>query len=441
MRRLGADGWAFVAIAFVAIAIATPVLFGSVPMLIPLGWWVVAFVALCGSVYLALSAEERPRLRYTMLAVAVVATWIVVVTAPSMGFLPILLVVMAALSVYMVPLPFVVALIALNTVVLSVSMTLHIGFDSEVAIVAGIYVLLQAATALSSFTIIREQRMRRELSTAHVELQAAGVLLSESARTSERLRISRDLHDLIGHQLTVLALELEAARHSDGDRARGHIDQANAVARGLLADVRSTVGEMRTGSTDLADALQTLARDVPGLDISIDVAPEVQGGDVESGVLVRTVQEVITNAIRHAQANELWIEVRAGDGQIVLTAQDDGIGASEPTPGNGLTGLIERVEGLGGQVHLDGTNGFRVTVRVPVCSGRSEREGTSGKRVAQDEPGTSAGSEATATPRPTAAPRGVDRPADVAGDAGVSRAPEDRAPSMTGATDESGPAS
>lgn len=98
----------------------------------------------------------------------------------------------------------------------------------------------------------------------NLELEAAGVLLENSAATNERLRISRELHDLIGHQLTVLNLELEAAKHREGSQAHQHVDQAANVAKDLLANVRTTVGELReAGPRGLQQSLERMAGAVP----------------------------------------------------------------------------------------------------------------------------------------------------------------------------------
>jgi signal transduction histidine kinase len=83
--------------------------------------------------------------------------------------------------------------------------------------------------------------------------------------------------------------------------------------------------------------------------------------------LVRCVQEIVTNTIRHADAANLWIDVaRAEDGQVVLTARDDGRGVRHLAHGNGLTGIRERVEGLGGSVRFSGHRGFEVVAKVPL---------------------------------------------------------------------------
>src|SRR5690606_4937182 len=116
---------------------------------------------------------------------------------------------------------------------------------------------------------------------------------------------------------------------------------------------------------DLAGILRGIVRDLPGLEVSIEVAPDVRPGEEQTAALVRAVQEIVTNTIRHADARELWIDI-ATEGDVVrLTATDDGRGATAPVLGNGLRGLVERFEALDGEVSIDGRDGFRVTARVP----------------------------------------------------------------------------
>lgn len=365
MRRLGTDGWSGLVMLAVSVAVAVPALLGAVDPVIPRGWWVALFAVVILALLLALFRERPDPVAYALFATAVVSSWVVVLTAPHLGLLPVLLVVTAAASVYLLPMRAGFAVVGLNTAALALAMVLH-GRDMVDALVTvGFYLLIQVATMLSSVTLIREQRLRRELSEAHVDLRAASALLTESARTAERLRISRDLHDLIGHQLTVLTLELEAAQHREGAQAQEHVERANRVARELLADVRRTVSELRTASSDLSEALGQLVRDLPDLAVSVEVSPDVQVDEEQVAALVRAVQEIVTNTVRHAGARELWIEVAARPPGVVLTAADDGRGFRELVPGNGLRGLTERIEALGGDVAFDGGDGFRVTARVP----------------------------------------------------------------------------
>ncbi|WP_206039805.1 sensor histidine kinase [Rhodococcus sp. HNM0563] len=365
MHRWTPEGLSGVAMLVVSVVVGGPVLFGGARTEIPRAAWIVLFGVLLVALFGA-AATQRPSAGKVSFAVAVVSGWAVVATAPGMGPLPILLVVVAAVSVYVVPVRVGLFVVVLNTLVIAFAAAQQTGDTGATILTAGFYLLIQLATVFSSLSLLREQRMRRELAEAHVELQAATVLLSESARTAERLRISRDLHDLIGHQLTVLALELETARHRDGDRAREHVERANGVARELLADVRSTVGELRVEPLNLEVALNRVVRDLPGLDVQIDVASDVEVREEQAAAFVRAVQEIVTNALRHADARTVRVEVSSEAGSVVLSATDDGAGTRKLTVGNGLRGLAERFEALGGHATFDGNGGFRVTARVPI---------------------------------------------------------------------------
>ena len=349
----------------VSVVVGGPVLTGAIEESLPRAWWIGLFAVLVVAVIVAAGGSRTRWVRHAAYAAAVGAAWALVASAAQPGLLPVLLVVVAAVSVQAVPSWVGFVVVGLNTVVLATVVARTETGVTDVLLGAGFYALIQEATLFSALAIVREQRMRRELAEAHVELQAAGVLLSESARTAERLRISRELHDLIGHQLTVLTLELEAARHRDGERAREHVERADRVARDLLGDVRATVGEMRTEFADLSAALRQIVRDLPDLEVSIEIAPGVRAGEEQTAALVRAVQEVVTNTIRHAGARELWIDVASDGDAVCLTAADDGHGDAEPPHGNGLRGLVERFEALGGDVRVDGRKGFRVTARVP----------------------------------------------------------------------------
>ncbi|UPW04980.1 histidine kinase [Rhodococcus pyridinivorans] len=282
-----------------------------------------------------------------------------VATAPTAGLLPILLVVTAAVNVYVVPVRVALTIVAFNTVVLAATATIP-GATGEVALMVGFYLLIQLATVFGSVSLLREQRMRRELTEAHVDLRAASVLLTESARTAERLRISRELHDLIGHQLTVLALELEVARHHDGGGAHEHIERAAGVARPPRGRTDDRRGAARRDTRSRRDAAAGRARPA-GTGRDDHRRPRVRVGDEEVVAFVRALQEIVTNTLRHADARGLRVDVDFGGTGTVMSAVDDGSGVCAPAFGNGLRGLSERFEALGGGLTVDGSRGFRVT--------------------------------------------------------------------------------
>jgi signal transduction histidine kinase len=211
------------------------------------------------------------------------------------------------------------------------------------------------AFAVGAMTLARRERVaREELVRAHADLVATQSLLAENTRIAERLRISRDLHDTLGHHLTALSLRLDVASRLTSGQAEEHVREAHAVTRLLLADVRDVVSRMReSGRVDLAETLRTLAADDGGLRIHFDIPesfPVDEAGQAHA--LLRSVQEIITNARRHGGARNLWIRLERRSEGLDLHARDDGRGAAELKVGNGLTGMRERFEEFAGRVEF-----------------------------------------------------------------------------------------
>ena len=216
-----------------------------------------------------------------------------------------------------------------------------------------------------------ERRAREEAARVHAELLATQGLLAESVRESERVRISRDLHDTLGHHLTALSVNLEVAGHLAEGKAADHVAQAHAIARLLLADVREVVSAMRDDrAVDLGGALATLVGGVPQPRIHLTVPPELRLDDAALvHAVFRCVQEIVTNTVRHAQARNLWIEVSRVPGGIAVEARDDGRGAPGYRPGQGLTGMGERLQELGGSLVVASHpgRGFEVRATLPLA--------------------------------------------------------------------------
>jgi signal transduction histidine kinase len=221
----------------------------------------------------------------------------------------------------------------------------------------------------SAILAAREHAARVELSTAHQELLATRALLAENSRTAERLRIARDLHDTLGHHLTALSLQLDVASRLTEGKAAAHLGEAHAMARLLLSDVRDVVGRMRDERPlDLVDAIRTLAVSSPGLEIHLTLPPSLDVDDPPRvSALLRGIQEIITNTVRHAGARHLWIALERRDGGVALRARDDGRGAARLAPGHGLSGMRERFEECAGRIefHGGGGRGFEVDGFIP----------------------------------------------------------------------------
>jgi signal transduction histidine kinase len=187
---------------------------------------------------------------------------------------------------------------------------------------------------------------------------------------SERVRISRELHDLIGHHLTALSLNLEVASHLVQGKAVEHVRQSQSLARLLLSDVREVVSQLREGDDiDLGSALRALIEGIPEPAIHLDIPPGFAIDDPRRAqVLLRCAQETITNTIRHARARNLWLGfARDADGGWRMNARDDGEGSEQLETGNGLSGMRERLAQVGGLLVIETGKGkgFTLEARIP----------------------------------------------------------------------------
>ncbi len=358
--------------ACVAILVLVPIVLDAPAFVVPLWTWVLAAAG-----YLAVTVHMVQQTRSSRAATLGVAAQtalagFLVIGVPGAGWLPILLVFGAATSTYVATWRVTALVIVANSAFLVAAEVIAAGQRGEPAVAwqvafgTGLYLVLQIASAFTSVALQREQRMRTELTVAHAELAAAAVLSDEASRASERLRIARELHDLLGHQLTVLTLELESATHRAGEAQAEHLERARSVARELLGDVRATVGELRRRAPDLREALGAVAAAVPHPRVAVRVADDVSADEEQTAALLRVAQEAVTNAVRHAEgATTLQIDVAVAGDALTLVAQDDGYAAGDVEPGNGLRGIAERVEALGGAVRHDGVRGFRLEVELP----------------------------------------------------------------------------
>lgn len=238
---------------------------------------------------------------------------------------------------------------------------------------ASLYLGLSVLGFVAALVVKQQVEARDEQRRLNAELRATRALLAESSRLGERMRISRELHDLVGHHLTALSLNLEVASHLSSGNAHTHVRKAQSVAKLLLQDVREVVSQLRDdGSIDLTGALQGLTEGAPGLAIHLELPPRFSVEDPHRAqVLLRCAQEVITNTLRHAGARNLWLDFSVDDDQqVTIRARDDGRGAHEWVSGNGLSGMRERLAQFGGQLAITTAKdqGFSLEAWLPLES-------------------------------------------------------------------------
>ena len=230
---------------------------------------------------------------------------------------------------------------------------------SEATLETSLFLGISLFAFMSSVVAMRQNTARDELRMVNSELRATQALLEENTRIAERVRIARELHDLVGHHLTALTLNLEVVTHLVDGKVLGHVQQAHSLAKLLLVDVREVVSEMREGDkVNLAAALNTLIEGVPKPIIHLDLpAEEVMAAPQRAQVLLRCVQEMITNSVRHARARNLWIRLSMTREGFAMSARDDGIGTRTIVAGNGLNGMSERLKQLGGKLEIESEPG------------------------------------------------------------------------------------
>lgn len=292
------------------------------------------------------------------------------------GLCALLLVVAAVVLPWLLPLGWaVLVLVVQNLLLIPVFATFPtFGTLSLAMFQALVYLGFSVLTFVTAVIAKQQAEAREEQRKLNAELRATRALLAESSRIAERMRIARELHDLVGHHLTALTLELEVTRHLVDSRAAQHVETAQRTARKLLTDVRTVVSELRQDdAVDLSAALRELAAGIPGLKVNLQLPRRFTLDDPRRAeVVLRCVQEIITNVVRHARARNLWLRFELlEEGELLLEAHDDGRGSDQIRAGNGLNGMRERLAEFGGRLKIASAadSGFAINAWLPLQAG------------------------------------------------------------------------
>lgn len=320
----------------------------------------------------AMVVEQLPRVRagrapWWPLAVECIAALGVCGLAAKGGAAPVLLVVVAAQLSMLYGLRVAAAIVGLLDVAL-VLVLVYADHPAPLAATA-IYAGFQAFAMVVGHASRSAEQARDALARVNADLLATRALMTDAARDAERLRVARELHDVAGHTLTALNLNLRVLAADPALAARGELALSQRLASDLLAQIRDVVHALRDArGLDLATALHALAAPMPTLRIALDLDPAVQVHDLETAdIVLRTVQEALTNAARHADARTLSVAVSQQEGAIALAIEDDGVLRGPLREGSGLTGMRERIEGVGGTLLLAHgvRGGLAIRARIP----------------------------------------------------------------------------
>jgi two-component system sensor histidine kinase DesK len=253
-------------------------------------------------------------------------------------------------------------------------MAVWLGFP---AFVPAVTAIVSVAVFTGNYFQAETVRKRAELKLSHEEVRRLAAL-------AERERIGRDLHDLLGHTLSLVALKSDLAGRlidRDPQAARNEINEVSRVARDALAQVRRAVTGIRAAglAAELASARLLLESD--GVTLRYEAQDVALPADLET-VLALSLREAVTNIQRHARATIAEVSLACSDGHVQLRIRDNGVG-SAAVPGNGLSGMRERVEARGGRLRIDSTlrQGTCVEIALPLPSGEGMAPAATSKPI------------------------------------------------------------
>ncbi|MCO1659401.1 sensor histidine kinase [Pseudonocardia humida] len=330
-----------------------------------------------GAVFAALSllafpwVQRRGHIAWSLLYVAVQLplSFVTFTYDAGVGSTLLLVLLVSQCVVLRLPVP-VIALVVATTPFVHVGMPLHSlpreGVGTLMSVLFG---------AVITELLLREQRTRHELAQAHGQLRDYAAQAERLATVQERNRVARDIHDGLGHSLTVVQMQVKAARavlSADPGRADEVLAKAQEQAETALAEVRRSVAALREPRhvPPLPAALTALAEETSaaGIPTGVTISGEERALPDESReALFRAAQEGLTNVRKHSRATHAGLVLEFADGVVRVEVHDDGAGAAgTASEGFGLVGLRERAARLGGRLDLDTAPGEGCTLAMEV---------------------------------------------------------------------------
>ncbi|MFA9429293.1 sensor histidine kinase [Egicoccus sp. AB-alg2] len=207
----------------------------------------------------------------------------------------------------------------------------------------------------------------RERDVEAARLRVENARIEHLATATERERIARDLHDLTGHSLTSIVVRAQLVQRlaaTDPERAAVEASEIERVGRAALGEIRDTLAGWRQIVLDEEAEVARQALERVGVDLVVDLDPDVRLAPSVEQALGLALREGVTNVVRHAGAHRCAIRLTEQDGEVRLEVLDDGTGAPGED-GNGLRGMRERMTAIGGRVQREAGAGTRLVVTVP----------------------------------------------------------------------------
>jgi signal transduction histidine kinase len=241
---------------------------------------------------------------------------------------------------------------------------------------------IYAACLISFFsfnTLMKERRetnrLNKELTESNRQLKEYAEKVEDLAVSKERNRVAQEIHDSLGHSLTALIMHLdflEKIIDNDREKAREVVIKTQSMARDSMGVLRSAVYALKEdrhtkGLTDSVNELISKITSVEGIDIDFLSTGNIEKVSLDiKNMVYRTIQEGVTNGIKHGKATKFKISITSDNNYFTLLFKDNGLGCSGPVKGNGLNGIEERVNALGGDVSYLNEDGFGFNISIPI---------------------------------------------------------------------------
>ena len=300
---------------------------------------------------------------------------ILIILRGSSGELSLILLPLAGQSALLLPLPWMIPVCALIYLTLVIPFIQRSRWIDALAI-ASIYGTGIVFVIVFTRVAAAERQARAELAEANQRLRERAAQIEELATTKERNRLAREIHDSLGHYLTVVNVQISAAQavmEHDRPRALDHLGKAQILAKEGLADVRRSVATLRASPIEgrpLVEALTELSKqwDSPGLRTRFFADGTIRPLAPHANLtLYRTAEEALTNVGKHAHATTVELRLEYRENLVRLRVSDNGVGSGKSEGGFGLLGVRERVLLLNGEVRIrrNEGGGFVLEVELP----------------------------------------------------------------------------
>lgn len=290
---------------------------------------------------------------------------------------------LASQCVVLLPTRWLIAVCGVMVAVCAAPLWLRSGPGAAV-VVGSVYLAFLVSVVAFTYVAVKERKARTnieslatELGEANLKLREYSAKIEELATTKERNRLAREIHDSLGHYLTIINIQLEAAQavmETDRAQARAALKKAQSLAQEGLVDVRQSVAALRTSPAEdrpLPQAIGILVDEICANGVVTTLSVEGNPQPLHPQITVtlyRAAQEGLTNIRKHARAASASILLDYRNVETVtLVLRDDGIGSADDTGGFGLLGMRERAQLLGGTVRIETApgRGFMLTVKLP----------------------------------------------------------------------------